>query len=203
MNQLSFESMLENNALRGYVRDLLEVKPLRAATDVGTIPHALHIACGNGNPTRLIQKYFTLEKVSAVDKDAAVIAQACSRYGSESMDFSVQEVRSLRFAGDTFDAAFVLADLHNMADWKVGVQELHRVLKPGGLLIMEELSQESFAWAAGRLFKVLAEHPYESMLTMQGFHDHVLETGFEVLNFRQKVPFGLLKYFIMVARKRA
>jgi ubiquinone/menaquinone biosynthesis C-methylase UbiE len=202
MKQLSFELILENNPLRGFVRDILEVKPLRAATDVGKIPRALHIACGNGNPTRLIRKYFSPEKVSAVDRDAGVIADARRKYGCESVDFSVQEVRSLLFEDDSFDAAFVLADLHNMSDWKTGVRELQRVLKPGGLLILEELSQESFAYAAGRLFKVLADHPYESMLTMEGFRDRVLQTGFEILHFEEKIPFGLLKYFIMVARKK-
>jgi ubiquinone/menaquinone biosynthesis C-methylase UbiE len=201
VKQISFESILENNPLRSYVRDVLEVKPLRAATDVGRIPHALHIACGNGNPTRLIRKHFSLDRVSAVDRNGAVIADARRNHGSQSVDFSVQDVCSLSFEDNTFDAAFVLADLHNTQDWRGGVRELRRVLKPGGLLILEEMSQESFSYAAGRLFKVLTEHPYDSMLTEEGFRDHVLRTGFEILHFEERIPFGLLKYFIMVARK--
>ena len=201
MEQKSFELMLENNPLRASVRELLEVKPLRAATDVGSIPQALHIACGNGDPTQLILKYFSPQKLSAIDRDHGLIADARRRHGNGSVDFSVQDARSLSFQDNSFDAAFDLADLHNMPDWKDGVLELRRVLRPGGLLILEELSQETFTHAAGRLFKALTDHPYQSMLTMEGFRDHVLQSGFRILHFKRKCPLGLLKYFIMVAQK--
>ncbi len=79
--------------------------------------------------------------------------------------------------------------------------ELHRVLKPGGLLILEELSRESFSHAAGRLFKAFTDHPYEDMLTIDAFQEHVRRTGFAITSFREKNPLGLLRYFVMVARK--
>jgi ubiquinone/menaquinone biosynthesis C-methylase UbiE len=197
----SFEYVLENNRLRSFVRDLMEVKPLRAATDVGRIRHALHIACGGGDPTRLILKYFSAEKVSGIDRDAEVIEAARGRRWSVPVDFSVQDVRSMSFADGSFDAAFNLADLHNWPDWRRGVRELWRVLEPGGLLISEELSRETFAHAAGRMFKALTDHPYDDMLTVDEFCDHVRRTGFEILDFEKKCPFGLLEYFIVVARK--
>ncbi len=201
MKQKTFEYVLENNPLRSYVRDVLEVKPLRAATDVGRIARALHVACGNGSATQLILKHFTVESMSGIDRDPEVIEDARERYGSELLGFSVQDVRSLSFADNSFDAAFDLADLHNFPDWRDGVLELRRVLTPGGLLILEELSRESFEHAAGRLFKKLTDHPYESMLTVEEFRAHVVRSGFDVLHFEEKCPFGLLKYFIMVARK--
>lgn len=201
MKQNAFELMLENNPLRSFVREAMEVKPLRAATDVGRIPRALHIACGNGGPTRLILKHFDAVEVAAIDRDDALIADACRKLGTDSLRFSVQDVRSLSFEDESFDAAFDLADLHNMENWKDGVLELRRVLKPGGLLILEELSRETFTHAAGKLFKALTEHPYDAMLTRDGFRDYVLQAGFDILHFEEKVPFGLLKYFVMVARK--
>lgn len=201
MKEKLFESLLENNPLRSRVREAFEVKPLRRATDIGLIAHSLHITCGNGNATQLILKHFPSEKCSGIDRDEEMIAAARDRHGSASLEFSVQDVRSLRFADDTFDAVFDLADLHNMTDWRDGVRELRRVLKPGGLLILEELSRETFAHAAGKLFKALTEHPYEAMLTTEGFREYALQIGFEVLHFEERCPFGLLKYFVMVARK--
>ena len=197
-----FESALENNALRKWVRELMEVKPMRAATDIGTIDHALHIACGNGGATDLLLKHFTARRVSAVDQNPIVIAEAQRTHPGEMFAFSVQNVLSLSFADGIFDAAFDLADLHNYPDWQRGVMELKRVLKPGGLLILEEITQETFAHGAGRLFKALTEHPYEAMLTMDGLRNHVADSGFEILYSREKNPFGLLRYIIMVARKR-
>jgi ubiquinone/menaquinone biosynthesis C-methylase UbiE len=198
---MAFEYMLENNALRSRVREMMEVRPLRSSTDVGDISHALHIACGNGNPTQLILKYFSPQRVSAIDRDDSLIADARTRYGSDVLDFSVQDARSLSFGDERFDAVFDLADLHNYPDWRRGVSELKRVLKPGGLLILEELSQESFAHAAGKLFKALTDHPYDAMLTTSEFYDHLLHSGFEILHFKERIPFGLLKYFTVVARK--
>ena len=146
-------------------------------------------------------KHFDAVEVSAIDRDDALIADACRRLGSDTIRFSVQDVRSLRFEDCSFDAAFDLADLHNMENWKDGVLELRRVLRPGGLLILEELSQETFTHAAGILFRALTEHPYDSMLTRDGFRDYVLQAGFDILHFEEKIPFGLLRYFVMVARR--
>ena len=201
MKPMTFEYMLENNPLRSRIRESMEVRCLREATAVGGIDHALHIACGNGSATRLILKHFPAKRVSAVDRDDELIAAARRMRKGDTIDFSVQDVVSLSFGDELFDAAFDLADLHNIPDWKGGLRELNRVLKPGGLLILEELSLESFNHAAGKLFKVLTDHPYDSMLTMGDFHDQVLRSGFEILHFEEKMPFGLLKYFIMVARK--
>lgn len=201
MKAKTFESMLENNRLRSFVREQMEIKPLRKATDVGAVPHALHIACGNGSPTSLILKHFDLRKVSAIDRDAELIAEARGNAALDRVDFSVGDVRSLPFADNLFDAVFDLADLHNFRDWERGLAEMTRVLRPGGLLILEELSKESFAHSAGRLFKRLTDHPYDAMLTAAGLQAAVLRNGFEVLHFERKNPFGLLRYLVMTARK--
>lgn len=197
----TFEDRLENNRLRAFIREQMEIKPLRKATDVGRIPRALHIACGNGRPTSLILKHFSLEKVSAIDRDGELIAEARRNPGLAAVDFSVGDVRSLSFNESSFDAVFDLADLHNFRDWERGLLEMKRVLKPGGLLLLEELSRESFTRSAGRLFKLLTDHPYDAMLTTEGFHESALRNGLEILHFKEKNPFGLLRYFLMIARK--
>jgi len=202
MKQRSFEFALENNPLRAIVREQQEVKYLRSVTDVGNLDHALHIACGNGDATRLLLKYFPSSRISAIDRDEELIAAACERHEGAMIDFSVQEASSLAFPDDSFDAVFDLADLHNSKEWRSGVAELCRVLRPGGLLIMEELSQESFAFASGKLFRALTYHDYDSMLTMDALRQHVLDVGFEPVFFNEKKPLGLFKYYVMVARKK-
>lgn len=196
-----FEYLLENNPFRGYVREKVEVGRLRAMTDVGSIGHALHIACGNGEATQVILKHFSSARMTGVDRDGSVIADAREKYPDAMFDFSVQDVTSLSFDDCQFDAVFDLADLHNYPNWKGGLAEVNRVLRPGGLFIMEELSLESFTFGAGKLFRALTDHPYDAMLTMEDFRDQALASGFEILRFEERIPFGLLKYFTMVARK--
>jgi len=198
---MSFETMLESSPLRPYVREQFEVKPLRAATDVALIPRALHIECKDGNPTALIMKHFAIEKVSAIDRDAGLIAAARANPAFGMVDFSVGDICALGFEDGTFDAVFDLAELHNYADWECGVSEIGRVLKPGGLLLLEELSLESFGHAAGRFFKAMTEHPYDRMFTADDFRKSVAANGLEIQHFEQRNQFGLLKYFTMVARK--
>lgn len=198
---MSFESWLENNRLRPFVRERFEVKPLREATDVNVIPHALHIECKNGCPTALIMKHFSTERMTAIDRDERMVAAARANPELGSINFAVGDVCSLSFADNTFDAVFDLAELHNYSDWERGLAEMRRVLKSGGILILEELSLESFRHAAGRLFKLLTEHPYATMFTTAGFRNSVLRSGFEIGHFEERNQFGLLKYFTMIARK--
>ncbi len=201
MRQKTFESVLENNPLRALVREHLEIKPLRKAADIGSIPHALQIACGNGGSTSQLMKYFSPAKLSAIDREDELIEVARETHASDAFEFYPQDVFSMSFDDNSFDAVFDLADLHNYRDWEIGLMELKRVLKRGGLLILEELSLETFAHSAGRIFKLLTDHPYDFMLTMGGFRDCARRNGFEILHFEEKNPFGLLKYFIMVAKK--
>ena len=202
MNKFSFEYLLENNRARALVRERMEIKPLRDATEVGRIPHALQIACGSGSSSSQLMRHFSLGKLSAIDREAELIALARETHDPEVFSFYAQDVFTMSFEDDLFDAAFNLADLHNYRNWQTGLVELRRVLKPGGLLIMEDLSRETFSQASGRVFKRLTDHPYDSMLTMKGFRDFTLRSGFEILHFEEKNPFGMLKYFIMVARKK-
>ena len=198
---MSFESWLENNPLRPFVREQFEVKPLRDATDVGVILHALHFPCGNGTSTALLRRHFSLEKVSAIDRDEELVGAARANGSLADIDFSVADWRSLAFEDGTFDAVFDLADLHNCAEWERGLIEIRRVLKPGGLLLLEELSLDTFTHASGRLFRLLAKHPYETMFTTEKFHNSVFSNRFAIEHFEERNQFGLLKYFIMVARK--
>jgi ubiquinone/menaquinone biosynthesis C-methylase UbiE len=201
MKRATFEYRLENNPLRALVREHMEVKPLRKAAEVGSIGRALQIACGNGSSTSQIMKYFSPGKLFAVDREEDLIAIARETHASGAFEFYPQDVFSLSFRDGHFDAVFNLADLHNYEDWRTGLLELRRVLKPGGFLIMEELSRETFAYAAGKVFKRLTDHPYDSMLSVEGFREYAIRSGFEILRFEDRVSLGLLKYFIMVARK--
>ena len=56
------------------------------------------------------------------------------------------DVRSLPFPDDAFDAAYTVRVLINLLDWsdqELGLAEIHRVLKPGGLYLMIECFEEA------------------------------------------------------------
>ncbi len=199
--QKDFEYYLENNRARAFVREVMEVRPLRKATKVAGIGHALQIACGVGSSSSQLMRHFAPARLTAIERELELVEVARATHDPERFAFHAGDVFSMRFEDGSFDAAFNLADLHNYVDWRGGLDELWRVLRPGGMLIMEDMSRESFAYAAGRAFKRLTAHPYEEMLTMEEFRAHAVARGFDVLRFQEVKALGLLKYFIMIARK--
>lgn len=201
----NFEYYLENNRARALVRELMEVRPLYAAAQrsaaVGSIGEALHIACGVGSSTSQLMKYFAPRNIRAVERESELVEIARASHESGRFEFSVGDVFSMKFPDESFDVVFNLADLHNYADWRRGLHGIRRVLKSGGFLVMEDMSRESFEHGAGRLFKRLTHHPYDEMLTIEEFRAQAAAIGFEILHFEVINALGLLRYFIMIARK--
>ncbi len=201
MDHATFEENLERNPLRMWVRERYEVKPLRDAAPPGRIERALHFCCRNGTGTALLHRYFSPGRMEAVDPDEALVSQARARVEGLPVDCSVGSLTRLAFADASFDAVFVLGELHNYPEWRDCLAEISRVTRPGGLLLIEELSAESFQYGLGRYFRDRTEHDYGAMLRLGQFVDHVRSSGFEILRLSKPVPFGLFRYFVLAARK--
>ncbi len=107
----------------------------------GTIPkgHALEIGCGGGNGTKIILEKFGAREVDAFDLDPKMIKIARKNISSEGsrVHFSVGNIISLKFKDSTFDAIFDFGAIHLEPNWKKGVAEIARVLKPGGKFFFE------------------------------------------------------------------
>ncbi len=203
MNKLrTFEEALEDNPLRPLVRDRMEILPLRRAAGPARMERALQVACGRGDSTVQLLRRFDIGELIAVDKGGELIAGAAARHGGAGADFRVMDIPGLDFPDAGFDGVFNLAELHNYAEWRAALAEMVRVLAPGGLLVMNELSIESFERGAGPYFRRRTVHPYDRMFTPAELRSALEGCGLEVLHFRTKNPLGLLPYLIIVARKR-
>jgi ubiquinone/menaquinone biosynthesis C-methylase UbiE len=198
----TFEEALEDNPLRPLVRDRMEILPLARASGTGRIGLALQVACARGDSTRQLLQRFDIAELVAVDKSEAMILVAGQKHAGLAASFRVMDIPRLDFPDGRFDAVFNLAELHNYADWREGLAEMSRVLKPGGRLIMDELSIESFECGAGPYFKRRTVHPYERMFSAKELRTALGDCGLEALCFETRNPLGLLPYLIIVAEKR-
>lgn len=63
-------------------------------------------------------------------------------------DTLVADAMRLPLASESFDAATVAFGLRNMADYAAALREFHRVLRPGGHLLVLELGIPDGIWAA-------------------------------------------------------
>ena len=196
-----FEYALEHLPGRAYVRDNIEILGLQNLVDDVRIGRGLHVSCGDGQSTGAIVRCFSPEEMYGVDASEDSIAKAIKIPANNTVKFSVQTALKLSFDDDFFDAVFDLADLHNYPDWRIALDETMRVLKPGGLFFIEDLSAESFEYAAGIFFKALTAHQYDVMMKLGEFTSYLSKIGFEILRFEEKNQLGVFKFFRIIAKK--
>ncbi len=97
----------------------------------------LDVASGTGDLALEIQDACPDCEVIASDFCAEMLAHAASRGIAKTI---VADALSLPFPDGSFDVVTVAFGLRNMADYPAALREMHRVLKPGGRLLILDFS---------------------------------------------------------------
>jgi SAM-dependent methyltransferase len=96
----------------------------------------LDVGCGSGPTLTDLRDRGAI--VTGIDSSARMLEQARTRLGSD-IDLRVVDLAEpLPFEDSTFDDVIASQVLHYMKDWGPSLIEIHRVLKPGGRLIVSE-----------------------------------------------------------------
>lgn len=199
LNRIEF--LLMNNPVRRFLQEKVEAKELRQLSSLQKNKVILEIGCGNGAGTKIIQKYFCPKEIYAIDLDPRMITLAKEK-GITSAQFQVASATHLPFGNNSVDAVVDFGVIHHIPNWEKAIQEVHRVLKPRGEFIAEDLSIESFSGIPGGFYRKILDHPYKQMYTQQQFREVVKETGFEIFQYKKHDPACLLRYFVLIARKK-
>jgi ubiquinone/menaquinone biosynthesis C-methylase UbiE len=155
---------------------LLKWSPLPRGSTV------LEVGCGTGRIARYLSKIIKCKNYTAVDIDPKMIAQAESEAkSSDRVIYQVADVCHLPFDENTFDMVIELDVLHHLRDWKKGIREIHRVLKPKGKFIARDYSLETFALpGVGLILQKLLDHPYEQMYNQIEILSYIRKNGFDI-----------------------
>ncbi|MES2920843.1 MAG: ubiquinone/menaquinone biosynthesis methyltransferase [Verrucomicrobiota bacterium] len=97
----------------------------------------LDVASGTGDLALEIQSQCPQCEVIASDFCAEMLAHAASRGIAKTI---VADALNLPFPDQEFDVVTVAFGLRNMADYPAALCEMHRVLKPGGRLVILDFS---------------------------------------------------------------
>jgi demethylmenaquinone methyltransferase/2-methoxy-6-polyprenyl-1,4-benzoquinol methylase len=100
----------------------------------------LDVASGTGDLALEIQEACPDCEVIASDFCAEMLAHASSRGMAKTI---VADALNLPFQDASFDVVTVAFGLRNMADYPAALREMHRVLKPGGHLVILDFSLPS------------------------------------------------------------
>ena len=96
----------------------------------------LEIGCGAGYGASLLN---ALSPKSYVGLDVMEEQIALARKAYPQFEFRVQDATDLRsFAEASLDVVIIFGVLHHIPDWRKTIDEIVRVLKPGGSLFLEE-----------------------------------------------------------------
>ncbi len=91
----------------------------------------LEVGCGKGRFARIFAEEGA--KVTGIDPSAALLEHARKILGA---DFIQTSATSLPFPNETFDLVYAVEVIEHLPFLKKSIQEMFRVLKPGGILIL-------------------------------------------------------------------
>lgn len=101
----------------------------------------LDVACGTGDLSIELQ-HDSAAKVIGTDfcRPMLAIASEKNKPNNLSIPYVEGDAMNLSFADDKFDALTIAFGLRNLANFAGGLSELHRVIKPGGKIVILEFS---------------------------------------------------------------
>ena len=187
LNKIEFHLM--NNPMRKWLQKNIEFKTFKDFLDKNNLSLegkvVLDAGCGSGYSTKLIQEFLPVELIG-FDIMPSQIEKAKQAYPE--LNFFVGSVLETHLDSDKFDAVFVFGILHHIPQWKDAITELYRVLKSGGVLLVEDLNKDASHFFA-TYFKL--DHPPEAYFTWGEFTNHLEETGFDILEQKRIISKGV------------
>lgn len=166
MKMTSTEQSVMNSRLRQWFQEHYEFAVLqRQLQGCGVDLRGkvlLEAGCGAGANLRLLQRVLTPQALYGIDLLPEEVALAQRR--APEAQVTVGDLSATEFPDAHFDAVFAFGVFHHVPHWLTALQEVRRILKPGGLLAGGEIHRVravGFTWpefvqdaqAAG--FKVL------------------------------------------------
>lgn len=174
------EKCLVTHPLRAYLQERWVTKRFHKRHPLPQNAHVLEVGCGSGAGFEQILRVMGAAHVTATDADPDMLARArplAERLGSK---VRLQQARAtdLPFATHQFDAVFDYGVLHHIPNWQLAIKEIHRVLKPGGVLYMEEYYAKLIC---NPLINRFIEHPQDNRFTPEQLKTQLEEVGFKVI----------------------
>jgi SAM-dependent methyltransferase len=136
----------------------------------------LDAGCGNGYGLELLAKTFSPRRLCGFDLMPEQIARARRR--GVTAEIAVGDITQIAHPDASFDGVFVFGILHHVPAWRAALCELGRVLRPGGVLVIEEL-HGTFIRYQDRI--IGTDHPRDAAFDWPQFRAGMSDAGLTVI----------------------
>ena len=178
----------------------------RICSDIGQVDRVLDVGAGTGVVSRALARH--VSQVDAVDLEPEMIAVARQNAmvsNLRNITFHTRSAYELCFSLRTFDAVVILNSLHVMKTPEVALREVHRVIKPSGLLVVPtychaeteenlKLYQQWASKSGHRSFHVFTCGDLCALITRCGFE--VREKDVVEIRYEQQARGMILGYVV-------
>ena len=128
------------------------------------------LGCGTGEATAMLAP--VVHRVIAVDHEQAMLDATQARLGDhDTVDLRLGALTALPIADDAVDCALVMLVLHHVADVAGALREVGRVLRPGGRLVLLDMTRhdrEAYRHRMGHVHLGFDRPELEAMATAAG-----------------------------------
>lgn len=148
----------------------------------------LDVGCGQGQALGLLAERFSPSQLIGIEADPHGLALARSRIQGEGIDAQLHlgDAQALPFASDSVDILFCHQTLHHLVHQDDALSEFHRVLKPGGYLLLAESTR---AYIHSWIIRALFRHPMHVQRSAEEYLAMLRAHGFEFSDSNVSLPF--------------
>lgn len=176
------EMIAMNNPVRAHLQKRREAPGLAAlAPRPLEGAHTLVVGCGRGVDIEIAFEVMRVARVTGIDLDERQIAKARARLAgkpwADRLRLEVGDVAAMPFADASFDLVLDFGMLHHVPAWQKAVDEICRVLRPGGQLLFEEIPKNVLD---STLARVVTVHPRENRFEPADFRAECERRGLEI-----------------------
>lgn len=151
-------------------------------------PVVVDVGCGRGQALRLLKMFFRPQRLVGVDMDGEALEIARRRVTRHRLEVELLEsdCSKIDLPDASVDLVFCHQTLHHLVHQEKALDELHRILKPGGVLLLSESTREYIhSW----VIKLLFAHPMDVQKTSDEYLALLRRHGFEFESANVSYPY--------------